>query len=106
MKAKVFMSNVDVKGLDEMKDCAKNVLESANQLEDAIEELQQCHISCEFDVLERNEEIDEEVYEEFGEEDIDDILFDLNEIYFETSDVQMKMLLAKEIRELYLAKNK
>lgn len=106
MKSKVFMANVDVKGLDEMKYCAKNVLESANQLEDAIEELQQCRISCEYGGAEGYVDSGEEVSEEFLEEDIDDILFDLNDIYFKTSSVQTKLLIAKEIRELYSVKNK
>lgn len=106
--------SIDVKGMEELKRCAANVMSTVKQLNEVISELQECEldINCNLDfgngvesesiISVAQDDIQEE-FTPFGRDDLEDIISDLQEEYFRLDcgkDVALKIKIADKIERL------
>lgn len=90
---------VKVDGLELAKKCSENVLASIKQLEDSIDELSEGKLTIRIDAEDKQED-------DFGLEDIEGIIADLQESYYKLNrgSIQLKIAISQEIRELVMLK--
>lgn len=105
MEAGLNVMSINIKGMDEFKRCADNVLKSEQQLEEAVQEFNECELII--DAYPNTKEKDKadkvEFYHPsfgecespcanlFGREDLDDIISDLQEEYYRLGNVNVSI---------------
>ena len=98
MKQRLNLMQININGMEEFKRCADNVLKSAQQLEEAVQEFNECKLimGCCTKAKKTTNEVDlypsfskpicltsdTECDIPFGREDLDDIISDLQEEYY------------------------
>lgn len=103
MKSGLNVIAINIKGMEDIKRCSDNVVKSAQQLEEAVQELNECKLNL--DVFPKFKNIDgcEELCNTpFVREDLEDIISDLQEEYYRVGkgNVLIKIQIADVIDRL------
>ena len=104
MKSVLNVITINNKGVEDFKRCSDNVVKSVQQLEEAVQELNECQLTI--DACSKLENVDgcEELCSTtFGIEDLEDIISDLQEEYYRLDsgkDVTLKIKIADSIDRL------
>jgi uncharacterized protein Yka (UPF0111/DUF47 family) len=108
MKSGLNVITINIKGMEDFKRCSDNVVKSAQQLEEAVQELNECQLTI--DACSKLENVggcEKLCSTPFCREDLEDIISDLQEEYYRLGqdNVLIKIQIADSIDRLCRLRN-
>lgn len=108
MKKALNIVQINIEGMEDFKRCSDNVAKLAQQLEVAVQNLNECKLKLDvFPKLENIDRCEELCNTPFVREDLEDIISDLQEEYYKTGkgNVLIKIQIADAIDRLCRLRN-